>query len=406
MFSARIAALGCLTLFLVVCCRPATAGAADRVTVNFDRDWRFHLGEVENGQNAEFNDSSWRLLDVPHDWSIEGAFDQRSPAGAGGGYLNGGIGWYRKTFATPADAKGRRVSIEFDGVYMDSDVWLNGKHLGRHPYGYTSFDYDLTDGLKAEGQNVLAVRANVAQPCSRWYSGAGIFRHVRLQVLDPVHLARWGTYVSTPTILPGSADVKIATLVVNQGAAPAEVALVTEIIGPDGKVVSAGKEAPKQVVAAGGETTFEQTVSVTQPKLWSPASPELYLRHVARPHRRPDGRFHHHHFRHPQRRVQQGAGHADQRPAGAGQRRLRPPRPGLPRLGRPRPRHSTATGDPQEHGLQRHPHEPQPARSGPAGSLRLDGLRGHGRGLRRMEAGQDAATATAGSSTSGASGTS
>ena len=162
MLSARFSALICLTLFLAVCCQPAIAGAADRVTVNFDRDWRFHLGDVENGQNADFNDSSWRLLDVPHDWSIEGPFDQHSPAGAGGGYLDGGIGWYRKTFATPADAKGRRVTIEFDGVYMDSDVWLNGKHLGRHPYGYTSFHYDLTAALKPEGQNVLAVRANVA----------------------------------------------------------------------------------------------------------------------------------------------------------------------------------------------------------------------------------------------------
>ena len=130
----------------------------------------------------------------------EGPFDPLSPAGDGGGYLNGGIGWYRKTFATPPEAKDRRVWIEFDGVYMDSDVWLNGKHLGRHPYGFTSFYYDLTDALKPQGQNVLAVRVNVAQPCSRWYSGAGIFRHVRLQVLDPVHVAHWGTYVTTPTV--------------------------------------------------------------------------------------------------------------------------------------------------------------------------------------------------------------
>ena len=239
---ARISALGCLALFLAACCS-RTAVAGDRVTVNFDRDWRFHLGEVENGQNADFNDTSWRQLDVPHDWSIEGAFDQRSPAGAGGGYLNGGIGWYRKTFATPSEAKGRRVTIEFDGVYMDSDVWLNGKHLGRHPYGYTSFDYDLTDALKPQGQNVLAVRVNVAQPCSRWYSGAGIFRHVRLQLLNPVHLARWGTYVTTPTITTDSADVKIATRVQNQGAAAAEVQLLTEIIGPDGKVLRAAARA-------------------------------------------------------------------------------------------------------------------------------------------------------------------
>ena len=168
----------------------------------------------------------------------EGPFDPLSPAGDGGGYLNGGIGWYRKTFPTPPQAKDRRVRIEFDGVYMDSDVWLNGRHLGRHPYGFTSFDYDLTEALKPQGQNVLAVRVNVAQPCSRWYSGAGIFRHVRLQVLDPVHVAHWGTYVTTPEITADAAEVKIATRVENQGAAAVEVQLWTEIIGPDGKVSS------------------------------------------------------------------------------------------------------------------------------------------------------------------------
>lgn len=206
----------------------------------------------------------------------EGPFDPLSPAGDGGGYLNGGIGWYRKTFTTPPQAKGRRVRIEFDGVYMDSNVWFNGRHLGRHPYGFTSFEYDLTDALKPQGQNVLAVRVNVAQPCSRWYSGAGIFRHVRLQMLDPVHVAHWGTCVTTPEITADAAEVKIATRVENQGAAEVEVQLWTEIIGPDGKVVRAAAEPPKRVVAAGGATTFVQAVSMRQPKLWSPDTPQLY----------------------------------------------------------------------------------------------------------------------------------
>ena len=213
---------------------------------------------------------------MPHDWSIEGPFDPQSPARDGGGYLNGGIGWYRKSFATPPEAKDRCVWIEFDGVYMDSDVWLNGKHLGRHPYGYTSFYYDLTEALKPQGQNLLAVRVNVAQRCSRWYSGAGIFRHVRLQVLDPVHVAHWGTYITTPTVTADAADVKIATRVENHGAVAVEAQLWTEIIGPDGKVLRASAEPPKRVIPGGTETTFVQTVSVGQPKLWSPDSPQMY----------------------------------------------------------------------------------------------------------------------------------
>ena len=265
-----------LTLLLAACCQPATALAGDRTTISFDRDWRFHLGEVASGQQRNCNDASWRQLDVPHDWSIEGPFDPHSPGGEGGGYRDGGIGWYRKTFATPPEAKDRRVWIEFDGVYMDSQVWLNGKSVGRHPYGYTSFYYDVTDALEPQGQNVLALRLNVVQPCSRWYSGAGIFRHVRLQVLGPVHLAHWGTYITTPTVSPDAAEVKIATRIENQGPAAAEVQLGTEIIGPDGKVVRAGGERPQRVIAAGGETTFLQTVSVVQPKLWSPDSPQLY----------------------------------------------------------------------------------------------------------------------------------
>jgi beta-galactosidase len=284
MNTARTLGLCFLSLLLAAYLQlPAAAG--DRVTVNFDRDWRFHLGEVKNGQSAELDDTSWRQVNVPHDWSIEGdgatarwegPFDPKSPAGEGGGYLDGGIGWYRKTFATPAEAKGRRVSIEFDGAYMDSDVWLNGKHIGRHPYGYTSFSYDLTAAMKPQGKNVLAVRLDVTQPCSRWYSGAGIFRHVRLQLLDPVHVAHWGTYITTPTVLPDAAEVKIATRVENQGVAEAEVQLWTEIITPDFKVIRVAAEPPKRVLAAGAETTFEQTVSLPQPKLWSPAAPQLY----------------------------------------------------------------------------------------------------------------------------------
>jgi len=401
-----------------------------RETIPFDRDWRFHRGEVANGQAAEIDDSSWRRLDVPHDWSIEGAgeeatlpclnvvagtwrfhkgdepgwkdrsldesgwetvklpafwndhsgytqenvygwfrrkiaipeklkgkpfllilgkiddadetylngqkigatgrmppryqtawdtvrqykvdpkwlraegenvlairvyngqrqggiyetgpetvapegpFNPLSPARDGGGYLDGGIGWYRKTFTLPPAAKDRRVRVEFDGAYMDSDVWLNGNHLGRHPYGYTAFQYDLTPHLKWDGANVLAVRLSVTQPCSRWYSGAGIYRHVRLTVTDPIHVAHWGTYVTTPKVAADAALVQVRTRVVNQGNSAADVRLETIVLDPQGAEVA--KAEATASIAAGAENAFDQTLQVGQPKLWSIETPRLY----------------------------------------------------------------------------------------------------------------------------------
>jgi beta-galactosidase len=164
---------------------------------------------------------------------------------------------------------------------MDSEVWLNGKSLGRHPYGYTSFYYDITDALKPdsskpEGKNVLAVRLDVEQPCSRWYSGAGIFRHVRLVAVKPVHIAHWGTYVTTPKIDSTEAEVKIATRIENSGDKPADAQLWTEVIGPDGKLFKPEGDPPTKSIPAGGETTFVQTIKVPDPKRWSPDTPQLY----------------------------------------------------------------------------------------------------------------------------------
>ncbi len=266
----------------------ALSAEAGRETIGFDQDWRFHRGEVTNGQAAELDDSAWRRLDVPHDWSIEGGiyetgpesvalegpFNPLSPARDGGGYLDGGIGWYRKTFTLPQAAKGRCVSIEFDGAYMDSDVWLNEKHLGRHPYGYTGFQYDLTPHLRWDGPNVLAVRLNVAQPCSRWYSGAGIYRHVRLTVTDPVHVAHWGTYVTTPKVAADAATVQVRTRVVNQGKSATQVRLETVVLDPRGAEV-AKVEAPGGV-GTGADGVFVQTFEVFRPELWSIETPQLY----------------------------------------------------------------------------------------------------------------------------------
>jgi beta-galactosidase len=270
---------------------PATPAAeGGRKTIPLDRDWRFHRGEIQNGQAVELDDSSWRQLDVPHDWSIEGPFNQASPAGAGGGYLDGGIGWYRKSFDPPfsfssvpppphfvffaGPGAGSRLFVEFDGVYMDSQVWLNGKLLGRHPYGYTGFQYELTPQLKPGVPNVLAVRANVTQPCSRWYSGAGIFRHVRLTVTGPVHVAHWGTYVTTPKVTDAAAVVEVHTQVLNQGDALAAVRLQTSILDPEG--VEVAQDEATAPVAAGGGSALGQMLRVAHPRLWSIQTPVLY----------------------------------------------------------------------------------------------------------------------------------
>lgn len=163
----------------------------------FDNDWRFHLGGAQGAEETAYDDSRWRKLDLPHDWSIEdlpgtqSPFDSSAITQVSGGFTKGGTGWYRKTFTIPADAKNKRITIQFDGVYMNADVWLNGKHLGSHPYGYTSFWYDITAGLNFGASNTLAVEVKNEGQNSRWYSGSGIYRHVWLKTTEPVHVAQW-----------------------------------------------------------------------------------------------------------------------------------------------------------------------------------------------------------------------
>jgi beta-galactosidase len=173
---------------------------ARATTESLDSAWNFHLGDVGGAQAATFDDSSWTALDVPHDWSISLAFNQSSAAGPGGGYLDGGVGWYRKSFALPASSSGQKVLVQFDGVYMDSTVWLNGTQICARPYGYSSFECDFTASANFGGSNVLAVKVNNQLPSSRWYSGSGIYRHVWLKTVNPVHVAYTGTRVTTPQI--------------------------------------------------------------------------------------------------------------------------------------------------------------------------------------------------------------
>jgi beta-galactosidase len=206
---------------------------------------------------------------------IEGPFESTCPGGSGAGYLNAGIGWYRKEFKLPEDVQAKRVFIEFDGVYMDSDVWINGVHLGNRPYGYSSFQYELTQYLKFGGEkNVLAVRVNVQQPCSRWYSGAGIYRNVWLTITDPVHVAHWGTYVTTTGVSESEATICIQTKIRNQSGSERQVTLETVIVNELGHEFVCNNSIQK--VDADSIGIFEQVIKIPEPKLWSLENPTLY----------------------------------------------------------------------------------------------------------------------------------
>jgi beta-galactosidase len=251
--------------------------ASGRTVRSLDDDWRFHLGDVTNAQAVDFDDSTWRRLDVPHDWSIEGEFNEHHPTGKQGGFLPAGIGWYRKHFALPESMSGKRVAVEFDGVMANSEVWINGHRLGGRPNAYVSFRYELTDRVRfGDGEpNLLAVRVdNSRQPASRWYTGAGIYRHVRLTVTDPLHVVPNGVFVTTPDVSADRATVRIQTEVVNQSDVPHAFQLQTNLVDPAGKIVDTTESL--EALPPGETGNFEQQLVVATPRRWSLSDPTLY----------------------------------------------------------------------------------------------------------------------------------
>jgi beta-galactosidase len=266
-----------LALLLGVPCF-CVADSPARPVENFDAHWRFLQADVKDAAQPSFDDAKWRSLDLPHDWSIEGPFAAENPAGGAGAFLPTGIGWYRKHFALPATAAGQRVFIEFDGVMANSDVWINGTHLGQRPNGYVSFRYELTGHLNfGEGKsNVLAVRVNDEdQPASRWYAGAGIYRPVHLIVTNSVHFAPWATFVSTPYVSLERAVVRVQTTLLNQSSAAANAALEISLLDPRGTVVGTVKSAA-QKIPAGKSAAFDQQLAIEHPALWDENHPQLY----------------------------------------------------------------------------------------------------------------------------------
>jgi beta-galactosidase len=247
--------------------------AGTRQTEKFDFDWKFLLGDTAVASAVNYDDSKWEDVQLPHDWSIKLSLNKKN--GGAMGFLPGGIGWYRKRFSIPNNYNGKKVVIAFDGVYHQSDIYINGKHLGFHPYGYTGFEYDLTPYLNFGGQNTIAVRVDHSNsPSSRWYSGSGIYRHVWLKITNAVHVATWGTYITTPAVSESSAEIKIATTIKNNSSHNGNLQVINKIISADGKEVVAAKTST--YIQNGKEGIVDQSMHVPNPRLWSIENPYLY----------------------------------------------------------------------------------------------------------------------------------
>ena len=267
-----------INLILVLIQMPSTSARPGipetRQRLMMDYNWKFIQSDIKEAEKPDFDDTRWRTLNLPHDWSIEGEFKEDAITKGAGGYLPTGIGWYRKRFNLLSVDKGQQFWIEFDGVYMNSDVWINGHHLGKHPYGYTSFYHDLTPFIK-KGGNIIAVRVdNSLQPNSRWYSGSGIYRHVWLNIAGPAHIAHWGTYITTPEVNSSSATISVRTSIENHNQGAKNMILRSVIKNESGKEVATA-ETPV-LLTSSEKTDVEQTLSVASPSLWSIDTPSLY----------------------------------------------------------------------------------------------------------------------------------
>lgn len=248
----------------------ASAWAGQRDAISFDADWKFQIGDVSGAEVPDYNDSGWRTLDVPHDWSIEGEYSKNNPMGGTAGYLPAGIGWYRKTFAVTDVMKGKYVEVAFDGVFMNSTVWANGKKLGTRPYGWISFSYDISEIVDSSDEITIAVRVdNEKQPAARWYTGSGIYGHTWLDIKNKVHIPHDGVFVRTT-----GNEVELDLELKNAGASDVIVGIKTVILDPNGDAVAEIKDS--EPVGAGMTVTKNLETSVAKALRWSPETPQLY----------------------------------------------------------------------------------------------------------------------------------
>ncbi len=284
---------------------PLTLQAQTRVVENFDFDWKFSRIELSQpdrgmpeGQRPEmrpmgpphprvdeildsekgleavaYDDSGWETVQAPHDWNIKDKFDVRNSSGSAAS-LPEGIGWYRKTFSVPSKMKGKNVTVLFDGIFQKSDVWVNGHHLGTHPYGYSSVYYDITPYIEYGKENLIAVRSSTVGGRPRWYGGGGLYRHIDLIYTDPVHVDVYGTYVTTPEVSSSKARISVATTLVNSSEKESRVTLSQSVVDAAGKVVA--KSAASAVIASGAKADVSVEFDLAGPHLWDIDDPYMY----------------------------------------------------------------------------------------------------------------------------------
>jgi beta-galactosidase len=262
-----------IVLLLLVAC--ASTKKQARIVEDFNQNWNFKLGDHPTAIQSDFNTADWRTLQLPHDWSIEGAFNKDNPTKQAQAFLPAGKGWYRKIFTLPEDWKNKNVSIEFDGVFKNSEVFINGHSLGMRPNGYISFIYELSQYLNFGKENIIAVKVdNDAQPNSRWYTGSGIYRNVRLVASEKLHVAQWGTYVTTPEVSAAKATVHLEVTIENKSDVEKEFQLVTSILDANNKEVASATTTEK--ISANTNAKKVHNLNVNQPKLWDTENPNLY----------------------------------------------------------------------------------------------------------------------------------
>ncbi|GAA4236699.1 beta-galactosidase GalB [Postechiella marina] len=260
-----------ITVFVFSCSQQEnTKNIADQ---EFNKNWLFHKGEANGAESSLFNDASWRTLNLPHDWAIEGPFDNKYNARNGGLPVHG-TGWYRKHFNVSKNMQGKQISVEFDGAMNNTEVWINGEFAGKRHYGYVGFEIDLTPFVKFGQDNVIAVKLSPKDLSARWYTGAGIYRNVRIKYNAPVHIPQWGTYITTPVVNDEKSTVNIETKIVNKGSKNKTVTLETVIFDKAGKEVA---KASKEVSVASGKTEIENIkLDVVNPNRWDLNNPYLY----------------------------------------------------------------------------------------------------------------------------------
>jgi beta-galactosidase len=258
------------TAVLILCGSSKT----DAQDINFNESWTFFNAEAEGAEKSNFDDSKWRKLDLPHDWAIEGPFDKKYNARSGGLPFHG-TGWYRKNFKLPANSENKIVRIEFEGAMYDAYVWVNGQFVGNRPYGYIGFEFDITKYLKHNNEdNVVAVRLRPQDLSSRWYPGAGLYRSVWLKIDEPVHVAQWGTYITTPTVTNQLAVVQNETTIENKSNKNVKVIVKHEYVSPEGNTVATIDD--ELDVPANTSAVSATYTNIENPKIWDTESPNLY----------------------------------------------------------------------------------------------------------------------------------